>query len=121
MQSQHPPYLVGKVSVFFRLAGQQQHHAAATLLMLVFSRVGKVSFVLQIDMAASSGAAHGWSEQELGDALEEDSRLALAELDPNASPSAQRPIVSADPQVELLQLLRVETCAFAERIKTAHA
>ena len=95
-----------KSASVFPTAGQQQHHAAATLLLLLFSRVGKVSLVLQIDMAASSGRAHGWSEQELGDALEEDSRLALAELDPNASLSAQRPIVSADPQVKMLQLLR---------------
>lgn len=39
---------------------------------------------MQIDMNASSGAAHGWSEQEMEEALREAERPVMAEIDPNA-------------------------------------
>ena len=35
-------------------------------------------------MDASSGAAHGWSEQEMEEALREAERPFMAEIDPNA-------------------------------------
>ena len=44
----------------------------------------KNSFVLQIDMDASSEAALGWYEQEVEEALREAERPFMAEIDPNA-------------------------------------
>ena len=71
------------VSVF-PIAGQQQHQAAAGIVDVVVYQVGKESYVLQIDMNASSGAAHGWSEQEMEEALREAERPFMAEIDPSA-------------------------------------
>jgi hypothetical protein len=55
------------VSVF-PTAGQQQHQAVAGIVDVVVYH-GKESHVFQIDMNASSGAAHGWPEQQVEEAL----------------------------------------------------
>ena len=45
-------------------------------------------------MSASSGAAHGWSEQETVEALREVERPFMAEIDPNALHPAEIPNVT---------------------------
>jgi hypothetical protein len=86
------------VSVF-PTAGQQQHQAAAGIVDVVVYQVGKESHVLQIDMNASSGAAHGWPEQQVGEALSELERPAMAGIDPNALHPAENSNGNAAPQV----------------------
>ena len=89
MESPYPPCLLGKVLVFFKLPDNNNIKQLPGIVDVVVCRVGKVSFGLQIDMDASSGAAHGWSEQEMEEALREAERPFMAEIDPNASHPAK--------------------------------
>ena len=83
MQSPYLPCLLGNVLVLFELPNNNNIKHAG-IVDVVVCQVGKVSFRLQIDMDALSGAAHGRSEQEMEEALREAERSFMAEIDPNA-------------------------------------